>query len=320
MMDVLSDALRLIRLKGALFLHAEFGEPWCVAAPRGPILGRGVWPAHEQVAICHLVVEGRCWVTLGGSAPLALEAGDVVMLPQGHAHLLGSGVRHAPPSTADAVHVELPKLARVRYGGDGAPTVVVCGWFAYDRNVASPVMAALPGVFRTNLRRRGSATWLEAAIRYAVEEAPSGRPGAGVVSDKLAEVLFVETLRGYIEDLPESRTGWLAALRDTVVARSIGLLHERPAEAWTVASLARAANASRTVLAERFAALVGVPPMQYLTQWRISLAAHLLRGGTLSVSRIAEQVGYESEAAFSRAFKREYGLPPGAWRRRAIRP
>ena len=315
-MDVLSDALRVIRLKGALFLHAEFGEPWCVAAPRGAELGRGVWPARQQVAICHLVVEGRCWVALDGREALALEAGDAVVLPQGHAHLLGSGLRHAPPSAGDAVHLELPSLARARYGGRGAGTVVVCGWFAYERNVASPIMAALPPVFRSRLRGRSSAAWLEPSIRYAVEEASSARPGAGVVADKLAEVLFVEALRGYVEGLPERQTGWLAALRDAVVARGIGLLHERPAEAWTVASLARAVNVSRTVLAERFAALIGVPPMQYLTQWRVSLAARLLRDSTLTLSRIAQQVGYESEAAFSRAFKREYGLPPGAWRRR----
>ncbi len=316
-MDVLSDVLRIIRLKGALFLNAEFHEPWCVAAPRGADLARILSPAHEHMAICHLIVEGRCWAQLPGGEPLAVEAGDVLALPHGDAHLVGSGMRHATPALSDAVEVKLPALLCARYGGEGAVTAVVCGWFAYDRHVASPVMAALPRIFRTSIRHRPSGAWLERSIRYAVDQAASGQPGSEAVTDKLAEVLFVEALRGYIEALPERQTSWLAGLRDPLVGRSIALLHERPADAWTVASLARAVNASRTVLAERFVALTGIPPMQYLTQWRIALAAHLLRSGRLSLVRIAEQVGYESEAAFSRAFKRGYGAPPGAWRRGA---
>jgi AraC-like DNA-binding protein len=314
-MDVLSDVLRIIRLKGALFLNAEFHEPWCVAAPSGADLARILSPAHEHMAICHLIVEGRCWAQLPGAEPLLVEAGDVLALPHGDAHLVGSGMQHAPPALSDAVELKLPQLLCARYGGEGAVTAVVCGWFAYDRRVASPVTAALPRIFRTSIRRRPSGAWLERSIRYAVDQATLAQPGSEAVTDKLAEVLFVEALRGYIEALPERQTGWLAGLRDPLVGRSIALLHERPADAWTVESLARAVNASRTVLAERFVALTGIPPMQYLTQWRISLGAHLLRGGRLSLVRIAEQVGYESEAAFSRAFKRGYGVPPGAWRR-----
>ena len=314
-MDVLSDALRVIRLNGALFLNAEFGEPWCVAAPSGEQLSRVLSPAHRHMAICHMVVEGRCWAQLPDGEAMAVEAGDVVTLPYGDAHILGSGMHHAPATLRDAVALKLPELARTRYGGKGAETVVLCGWFAYERHVASPVMAALPRLLRTNIRRRPSGAWLESSIRYAVGEATSGRVGSDVVADKLAEVLFVEALRGYVEALPDHQTGWLAGLRDPLVGRSITLLHERPAHAWTVASLARAVGASRTVLAERFVALIGVPPMQYLTQWRVTLAAHLLCGGQLSLARIAEQVGYESEAAFSRAFKRQYGKAPGTWRR-----
>jgi AraC-like DNA-binding protein len=314
-MDVLSDVLRIIRLKGALFLNAEFHEPWCVAAPSGADLARILSPVHEHMAICHLIVEGRCWAQLPGEEPLAVEAGDVLALPHGNAHRVGSGIQHAPPTSSDAVEVKLPQLLCTRYGGDGAVTAVVCGWFAYDRHVASAMMAALPRIFRTSIRRRPSGAWLERSIRYAVDQATLGQPGSEVVTDKLAEVLFVEALRGYIEALPERQTGWLAGLRDPLVGRSIALLHERPADPWTVASLAHAVNASRTVLAERFVALTGIPPMQYLTQWRISLGAHMLRSGRLSLVRVAEQVGYESEAAFSRAFKRSYGVPPGAWRR-----
>jgi AraC-like DNA-binding protein len=319
-MDVLSDALRVIRLKGALFLNAEFGEPWCVAAPSAVELAPLLAPGHQHLAICHLVVAGRCWAQLPGGEAVMLEAGDVVALPHGDAHLVGSGLHGAPVAAGDAVRLKLPELARARYGGSGAGTVVICGWFGYEHRVASPVMAALPRLFRTNVRRRTSGAWLENSIRYAVDEAAAGRAGYDVVADKLAEVLFVETLRGYIESLPEQHTGWLAGLRDPLVGASIARLHERPAQRWTVASLAQTVNISRTVLAERFAALVGMPPMQYLTQWRMALAAHLLRGGTLSLVRIGEQVGYDSEAAFSRAFRREYGMPPGAWRRSADAP
>jgi AraC-like DNA-binding protein len=314
-MDVLSDALRVIRLKGALFLNAEFHEPWCIAAPTSAELAPVLSQEHEPTAICHLIVEGRCWTQLPDHEPVALEAGDVVAFPYGDAHILGSGKNHGPVAVRDAVALKVPELARARYGGEGATTVVVCGWFAYERHVASPVMAALPRLFRTNIRRRPSGAWLESSIRYAVGETTSGRAGSDVVADKLAEVLFVEALRGYIEELPDRQFGWLAGLRDPLVGRSIALLHERPAEPWTVASLARAVNVSRTVLADRFVALAGVPPMQYLTEWRLALAAHFLRNGRLTLTNIAEQVGYESEAAFSRAFKRQYGKPPGTWRR-----
>jgi AraC-like DNA-binding protein len=315
-MDVLSDALRVIRLKGALYLNAEFREPWCVAAPGGNDLASVLAPGCERVAICHLIVEGRCWTQLPGGDAVPLAAGEVVVLPHGDAHLIGSGRDHAPMATGDAVEVKVPTLASMRYGGDGAATRIVCGWFAYERNVSSPVMATLPRLFRTNIRQRPSGAWLENSIRYALGETTSGRAGSDVIADKLAEVLFVEALRGYIEELPEQHTGWLAGLRDPLIGRSIALMHERPADAWTVASLAQAVYVSRTVLAERFMQLVGVPPMQYLTQWRMALAAHLLHGGRLSLTRIAEEIGYESEAAFSRAFKREYGAPPGVWRRR----
>ncbi len=314
-MDVLSDALRVIRLKGALFLNAEFREPWCVNAPSAADLAPILSPDHRHLAICHLVVEGRCWVQLPAGDAVALEAGDVVTLPHGDPHLVGSGRHHAPVAARDAVALKMPELARATYGGDGAATLVICGWFGYEHQVCSPVMSALPAMFCTSIRQRPSGAWLERSIRYAVDEATAGAAGSGVIADKLAEVLFVESLRGYLEGVPERRTGWLAGLRDPLVGSSLGKLHENPAYPWTVASLAHAVNASRTVLAERFVALVGIPPMQYLTQWRMALAAHLLRSGRLSLGRIGEQIGYESEAAFSRAFKREYGAPPGAWRR-----
>lgn len=317
-MDVLSDVLRVIRLNGALFLNAEFREPWCVSAARGPELAQVLAQPHDHMAVCHLIVEGRCWARFTEDEPLELVAGDVLVLPHGEAHLLGSGMNHGPLAAKDAVQLKLPDLGKVRYGGHGASTEIVCGWFAYERDVAQPMMAPLPRMFRTCIRTRPSGVWLEESVRYAVREASSGTPGSSAISDKLAELLFVEALRGFVEALPPQPTSWLAGLRDPLVGRCIALLHQRPERDWTVAALARALSVSRTVLAERFVMLTGIPPIQYLTQWRLALAAHLLRRGRLGIARVAEQVGYDSEAAFCRAFKREYGVPPGQWRRKRL--
>ncbi|MEO8024725.1 AraC family transcriptional regulator [Polaromonas sp.] len=315
-MDVLSDILRVVRLKGALFLNAQFHEPWCVVAPHQANPAPVFAPPHDHTVVCHLVVGGRCWVQLPGSEALALAAGDVLVLPRGDAHLIGSGLNHGPADARHAVSLKIPELALTRYGGEGAQTAIVCGWFSWERQIATPLMATLPRQFRSHIRQRHSGPWLESSIRYAAGEAASGRPGADAMAARLAELLFVEALRTHIESLPEQQPGWLAGLRDPQVGRSIALLHERPAHQWTVASLAQEVNMSRTVLAERFALLMDMPPMQYLTHWRLALAAHALRSGRLSLTRIAEQIGYESDAAFSRAFSRAYGMPPGAWRRK----
>lgn len=315
MSDVLSDVLRTIHLKGALFLNAEFHAPWCVRAPSGVEIAEEQSSPHQTMAVCHLVVEGQCWVHMPGQAPIAVYAGEVITLPYGDAHLLGCGENNAPASSRHAVKVDVSGLSRHRYGGQGTQSVVICGWFAYDNSLMSRLMAPLPRVFSTDIRQRPAGAWLESAIAYAVQEASSNNPGSKAIADKLAEVLFVEALRGYIESSNATQQGWLAGLRDPVISRCLSLMHEHPARNWTVATLAQAVNVSRSLFAERFSQLIGMPPMQYLTHWRVALAGNLLRNGQLSLSRIAEQVGYESEAAFSRAFKREYGVPPGTWRR-----
>jgi AraC-like DNA-binding protein len=317
-MDVLSDALRVIRLRGAFFLNAEFGEPWCVVAPAGADLARRHAAAGERVAVSHLIIEGGCWINAEGGEMISLEPGDVVVLPHGDAHHIGSGRNRAPMGQGDAVHLELPALRRARYGGDGPGTSVICGWFSYEGHLANAVIAAWPRGVRTNVRRRPAGQWLENAARHAVAEAAAERAGSEALANTVAELLFLEALRGYIDSMPGQPAGWLAGLRDPLVARSLALMHGRPSHPWTIASLAREVNSSRTVLAERFATMVGLPPMQYLTRWRVVLAAHLLRGGEANLGRIAESVGYESEAAFSRAFKRQFGAPPGAWRRAGL--
>jgi AraC-like DNA-binding protein len=204
---------------------------------------------------------------------------------------------------------------QLSYGGGGAPTRLVCGYLACDARLARMLLAGLPPVVRVNVRGSNAGIWLEASVRYALAEARSPRPGGAGVLAKLAEVLFIEVLRLYIADAKDDRTGWLAGLGDRIVGTALNALHTRPAHAWTLEELARASGTSRSVLAERFQQLVGSSPMQYLTQWRMLLAANLLSRSNAPLARIAEDVGYQTDTAFSRAFRREYGAPPAAWRR-----
>jgi AraC-like DNA-binding protein len=313
-MDVLSDALRAVRLEGALFLNGEMRAPWCVNIPKGAEIARALKPGAQRMAICHLVLEGRCWVQVDGKEPAWLGAGEVVTLPQGDSHLLGSGPQYAAVDIAHMVSPRVPELVRVSYGGDGERTVIVCGWFAYEGDLPNPLTVHLPRMFVTALRSRAAGSWIEQSVNFVLEDAAGRRPGSDMVASKVAEVLFAEALRGYIESLPESHMGWLSSLRDPQLGRCLAMMHEDPARSWTVEALAREVHSSRSVLAERFTARVGMPPMQYLIRWRMVVAAGLLRNRQTSLAKVARDVGYESEAAFNRAFKREFGVPPGLWR------
>jgi AraC family transcriptional regulator, alkane utilization regulator len=319
-MDVLSDVLQTIRLEGALFLNTECHEPWCMNVPPGADMARMLYPAASNVVICHTVLEGRCWIQPAGGAPMALAAGDVVAIPHGDAHLVGSGLQYAPVSIQDSIKIKAPELKPMRYGGDGNRTVLVCGWFAYDRDVPNPLVSVLPQIFRSAMGGRPAGPWLEQSIRYALEAAASGQPGSSAVATKVAESLFVETLRAYIDSLPPAQPGWLSGLRDPQVGRCLELMHSQPARDWSVESLADEIHVSRSVLAQRFNDLVGVPPMQYLKRWRLSIAARMLRGERVHIGRVIDAIGYESQASFSRAFKKEYGVAPGQWRSGAAPP
>jgi len=316
-MDVLSDVLRMIRLEGALFLNGDFHDPWCVQTPSGAELARLLLPAGQPLAVCHFVLEGQCWVLPQAGAPVRLQAGEIAVFPHGEPHQLSSDRRLMPARFDDVVQPRLPELNRVRYGGDGERTVIVCGWFAFERELPNPLLATLPGLFTACLRQRPSGPWIEQSVRHALEVASSHQPGAQVMSAKVAELLFVEALRGHVEALPPAQTGWLAGLRDPQVGRCLALLHAEPQRAWSVAELAQAVNLSRSALAQRFTELLQVPPMQYLKRWRLATAARLLCSGSRSLAQVAGSIGYESEAAFNRAFKREYGVSPGVWRRGA---
>jgi transcriptional regulator GlxA family with amidase domain len=203
----------------------------------------------------------------------------------------------------------------IRHGGGGEPTRVVCGYLGCDRLENNPLAAALPPVLTFDTRKGNAAAWVRSSLEFAADEIGARRAGSEAVLAKLSELLFVEALRRYVEGLPDEQTGWLAGLKDPFVSRALSLLHGRVRREWTVDDLGREVGLSRSALAERFTRLIGEPPMHYLARWRIQLAAHQLRNSDTPLARIAEQVGYESEAAFSRAFKRSFGVPPATWRR-----
>jgi len=314
-MDALSETLRVVRLVGAIFINARFSAPWCYQSPNAGSIAPVLEPGADRVVIFHLITSGECYVEMGDGVTTHLVAGDAVLFPQGDAHRMTSqpGLPPAEGKRLDAVLTRRPR--HLAFGGGGATTRLVCGYLACDTRLARMLLGGLPSLLRVNVRGSNAGVWLEASLRYALAEARSPRPGGEGVLAKLAEVLFIEVLRLYMNEQHEGRTGWLAGVSDRIVGAALGAMHRSPAQAWTVEELARTANTSRSVLAERFQSLVGTSPMQYLTQWRMMLAANLLARSNTPLARIAEDVGYQTDTAFIRAFRREYGMPPAAWRR-----
>jgi AraC-like DNA-binding protein len=315
-MDALSQTLKVVRLVGAIFINARFTAPWCYKSPAAAAAAPVLEPGAERVVIFHLVTEGECYAQIEQGPAVRLAAGDVALFPHGDAHLMCSqpGVPPAPGTRLEQVLARRPR--QLVYGGGGAATRLVCGYMACDTRLAQMLLAGLPALLKVSIRGSTAGIWLEASVRYALAEARSPRPGGAGVLAKLAEVLFIETLRLYMSQQDgANRTGWLAGVGDRIVGGALNAMHARPGHPWTLDELARTAGTSRSVLAERFLKLVGSSPMQYLTQWRMLLAANLLRGSNAPLARIAEEVGYQTDTAFGRAFRREYGAPPAAWRR-----
>jgi AraC-like DNA-binding protein len=312
--DPLSEALRSVRLSGAIFLDAELSAPWGFAAPAsaGAHL---LAPSAENLILFHLLVEGKATARLAGQSSVALEAGDIAVLPRGDAHELWNGrVTELVDSSALLPKILEGALVSERGGGGGRVTKFICGYIACDRQAQRLFLAGLPPLFKVNIRRDGSGEWIESAIRHLASEREPSRAGRSALLAKLAEALFIETLRRYMAELPRQRTGWLAAARDPPVGRALGAIHREPGRAWTVASLAQQAGVSRTVFAERFARLLGEPPLSYVSRCRMQLGARLLETTDETVLQVALSAGYESEAAFNRAFKREFDLPPARYR------
>ena len=320
-MDALSETLRVVHLVGAIFIQAKFTAPWCYQSPRADAAAPLLEPTAERIVIFHLITEGECFVEIEGEPPLRLIAGDAVIFPQGDAHRMNSTPGLPPASGRAGLEAVLSRRPRqLAHGGGGATTRVVCGYLACDARLARMLLTGLPSVVRVNVRGSNAGVWLEASLRYALAEVRSPRPGGAGVLAKLSEVLFIEVLRLYMNEQSTGRTGWLAGVGDRIVGAALNALHKRPAHAWTLEELARESGTSRSVLAARFQHLVGSSPMQYLTQWRMLLAANLLSRSSAPLAQIAEDVGYQTDTAFSRAFRREYGAPPATWRRRAIKP
>ena len=315
-MDALSEILRVVRLVGAIFINARFTAPWCYQSPCADAAAPLLEPGAERVVIFHLLTEGECFVEIADQPPLHLRAGDVVLFPKGDAHRMTSSPGLLPAKVGRSLDEVLARRPRqLAYGGGGPTTRLVCGYLACDARLARMLLAGLPSVVRVNVRGSNAGMWLESSVRYALDEARSPRPGGAGVLAKLSEVLFIEVLRLYMIERSPDGTGWLAGVGDRIVGAALNALHARPAHAWTLKELARAAGTSRSVLAERFQHLVGSAPMQYLTQWRMLLAANILSRSSAPLARIAEDVGYQTDTAFSRAFRREFGAPPATWRR-----
>jgi AraC-like DNA-binding protein len=333
-MDVLSDVLRVVRLSGAVFFTADFSSPWAIESPIPDRLATAVMPEAECVVLFHILVEGACEVACDGHPLTRMESGDVIVFPRGDQHTMRSHGAAVPTPLSSVFtprnHAEPPQLS---YGGGGHTSRFVCGYLNCDQRF-SPLVESLPTMLVVRSRDdysaidaidasgsratrvpEGSSTWLGTTLKFTVSEARAARPGNVAMLGRLTELMFVEILREYMQRLPTDQGGWLAAVNDAHVGKALRLLHARPERDWTVDELAREVALSRSVLAQRFADLVGEAPMHYLTNWRMQLAKQMMREGTHNIQEVATRVGYDSEAAFNRAFKRATGTPPATWRR-----
>lgn len=323
--DALSNLLASVRLSGAIFFMMEVSRPWDAACvPHGRELARELAPGTRNLISFHVVTEGECWAGVYGSPPQRLGVGDVVVFPRGDPYYLAQTSREPDaPVLANSfgmlgaqARMELPFCTR--FGGGGERTGMICGFLGCDDGPFNPLLDALPAMMVVRQERDPElGERLRNLVSLTLAESRAPTPGAALVRTRLSELLFVELVRRYLASLPADQSGWLAGLRDEVVGRALAALHQRPAEPWSLHTLAREAGASRSVLAERFHSLVGLPPMRYLARWRLQLAAQRLAQGRAKVSAVALEVGYESEAAFTRAFKKLTGVAPGAWKKTA---
>ena len=314
-MDVLSEVLSSVRLRGAFFFNAEFSAPWCLQSSGA----RGISPylpfKDAHLIMFHFLTEGRAYASFEDQR-VELAAGDIVVLPGGDAHLIGNGrLLKEPTDSFKTFAKNLPDgLKPVQYGGGGEVTKFVCGYMACDPRLGEVFLSGLPRILKVPVASGPSGKWIENSIRFSVEAYAGSDAGSSLVVGKLSEVLFVETLRSYISSLSSEQTGWLAGLRDPNLAKSLALLHRDPAKQWTVDGLAKEVGLSRTRLAERFRHFLGMSPIAYVTDWRMRIAAEALEKTSKSIVEVALEVGYNSEAAFNRAFKRAYNAPPAQFR------
>ncbi|MGH7496639.1 MAG: AraC family transcriptional regulator [bacterium] len=319
-MDVLSDVLNTVRLRSAIQFCTELTAPWGFSVPAA----QGSGGAQNDHATFYVVARGSCYLEIEGhKAPVSLVGGDFVMLVHGNAHIL----RDHPDSPA----VPLERLAKkfhrhdachaFHHGGGGSLTTLVAGSFTFENPASKPFLATLPALIHIQGERGQLVPWLETTLKWMAAETTSNNPGAHIMASRLTDILFIQILRAHIAEHAgsvggcEEKAGWLRALADANIGKALELVHEQPDHPWTVAELASRVNMSRTSFSLRFAQLSGMPPLSYVTKWRMLKAGDLLHQDAATISEIAAAVGYESEASFSKAFKREMGVAPGTYRK-----
>lgn len=334
-MDVLSDVLRAIRLSGAVFFTAEFSSPWGIVSPPSQTLAPFVMPSAECFSIFHVITEGSCWVKVKGEPAIRMKAGDVLVVPQGDEHMMASDMAVEPTPMKKVIpYIPFAGMPPVVHGGGGEVARFVCGYLHCDQKF-NPLFATLPRLLCVRTRTGdvvvesvGMAAaetpmpfhqgmWLNTTLYYLTQEAHAQKPGNQSILARLSETMFVEILRQYMQNLSPDQKGLLAGLNDPHVSRALTMMHTEPARAWTVDNLAHGVGVSRSGLADRFTELIGESPIHYLASWRMHLAKQLLSEGALSAGEVALRIGYESEYAFNRAFKRHVGEPPATWRKKA---
>ncbi len=315
--DLLSDLLGRMHLSGVVLFSTEFREPWGLVSPAAGELSRMLPFRTEHITPFHIIAEGGCWLALQGRERVWLQAGDAVLLPYGDAHVLhGREAACSVPAAELLPAPPWPDILRVEHGGEGDRTRIVCGFVQCDELLFHPLLRHLPALMHVSPGCTPVDDWLAGTILHTAREASRADPGGRSMLPRLTELMFMEILRTHMQALSDDEVGWFAAVNDPVVGNALKWLHMAPLEEWSVQRLARCVGVSRTALAARFKHFLDMPPMHYLTYWRLQLAAQHLKATDIPMKGIAEQAGYESEAAFSRAFKRHFGVPPADWRRR----
>ena len=316
MTDPLSDVLRSVRLAGGVFLEANFTAPWCVEAQVTPEVCQPFLADLVQVIAFHVVLDGSMLVALDGERPTELRAGEIVLFPRNDIHTMASGAGGVPVDASDLIQ-KSPEggLLKIQHGGGREPTNIVCG-FLGTQDSFNPLLATLPRILQLDISRAASRDWIETSVRFAAAELIRGRLATSDVMSKLSEVLLVEAVREYIATLGAREHGWLKGLSDPNIGRALALIHADIAVPWSADALAKEVALSRSAFMERFTQLIGMPPIRYLTVWRLEIAKRHLRETRMSIPQIAQAIGYESEEGFRRAFKREIEMWPAEWRDR----
>lgn len=314
--DPLSDLLRSVRLTGGVFLDAQFTAPWCVSSQITAEDCRPLMAVPAQIIAYHFVVAGRLLLSIGGEPAVEVRAGEIVLLPRNDRHRMASALGLQPVNAHELIEASADGgLARIVHGGGGEPTHIACGYLGSD-DAGHPLLASLPGMLKLDLRQGTSHDWVEASVRFAAGELASGRMATSSVMSRLSELLLIEAIRQYVTSAGAAEIGWLKGLNDPYVGRALALMHRNISAPWSADALAKEVALSRSAFTDRFRTLVGMPPIRYLTSWRLRTAKLLLGESAKTIGQLAHAVGYESEEAFSRAFKRAFGVSPVRWRDR----